>query len=479
MKLNVNVGWRLFSVALALVAIYFLFTMTANPGVALAFALPIAKAKADPDGDNDEEEEADEEVKALLGKVRKAARKEVLEHVKAFNSEGETKINTIVDKKMEIFKDVPIDKLKKAVEDYEAANEAIASLKAKQQSTDGQKKENMFQTRLKEVYPDMIKRLKAGEKSFSFRIEEQKAAGDQIDSTAFGDRVIFGFREAGVTFAQIPELFILDLIQVMAGGPGSNPLSWIERNVDTQTGPPAIVANPTRVAESAVKPQLGYTWVENKISAETISAWVPVTKQAIFNYTMLDQEVRFELVRRLAQVLQSQIINGTGSSELKGINAYAQAFAAGSFANTIANANEYDVLVVAATQILLNNYIPTHALISHIAKGRLNLSKGGDGHYVLPPFATVGGLEVYGMKVIGTNEMSGSSGEQFLVIDPTKSLFNWVENITVELGWFDQQFLKNQWTIRGELQGMHRIKEHEKLAFVKGDFVTAKAAITV
>lgn len=447
------------------------------PGAELAFALPIAKKgkKADEEMEDEDEDEADEETKELLNKVRKAAKKEVLQSVKAINDEGEEKIKSIVDKKMEIFKDIPLDKLKKAVEDYEAANTAIAELKAKQQSATAGAKENLFQKRLKEVYPDLKKGLQAGNR-FKFQIYDTKAAGDQIDSTVFGDRVIFGFREAGVAFEALPELFILDLINVMAGGPGSNPLSWIERNVHTQAGPPAIVENPTRVAESAVKPQLGYTWVENKIAAETIAAIIPVTKQAIFNYAMLDQEVRFELVRRLAQVLQSQIINGTGSSQLKGINAYAQAFTGASYLNAVVNANEYDVLVAAATEILLANYIPTHALISNVVKGRMNLAKGGDGHYVLPPFATVGGLQVYGMKVIGTNEMTA---EQFLVIDPTKSLFNWVENITVEVGFVDDQFARNQYSIRGELQGMHRIKEHEKLAFIKGDFATAKALITV
>jgi len=78
------------------------------------------------------------------------------------------------------------------------------------------------------------------------------------------------------------------------------------------------------------------------------------------------------------------------------------------------------------------------------------------------------------MKIIGTNHMPT---DQFIAGDFTKSLFNWVENITIEIGMINDDFEKNQWRIRGELQGMHRIKEHEKLAFVKGDFSVAKAAM--
>jgi len=474
MNSKLNVGLKLFWVALILLTIYCLpLFLPGTEGVALAMALPLAKGKK-AEEEEEEDEDEDPDVKALLAKVRSAAKKEVSMHVKAINAEGEEKVKLIVDKKMEVFKDVPIDKLKKAVDDMEAANAAIAELKAAGQNSAEKSKETFFQKKLKEAFPDIVKHLRAGQKSFKFEIGETKAP-DLVNSASFGDRVIFGFREAGVSFAALPELFILDLIQVMAGGPGSNPLSWIERNVHTQAGPPLVVANPTNVAESTVKSQLGYQWVEGKISAETIAAIVPVTKQAVFNYPMLEQEVRFELVRRLAGVLQTQIIGGSGvSPNLKGINTYATTFAAGGFALAVQLANEFDVLVAAATQILQANFVPTAALVSHLSRGQMSTAKTADGVYALPPFVTAGGLEVYGMRVIGTNEMAT---DQFIVGDFTKSLFNWVENITIEIGMIDDDFALNQYRIRGELQGMHRIKEHEKTAFVKGDFSVAKAAM--
>ena len=78
------------------------------------------------------------------------------------------------------------------------------------------------------------------------------------------------------------------------------------------------------------------------------------------------------------------------------------------------------------------------------------------------------------MKVIGTAHMPT---DQFIVGDFTKSLFNWVENITIEIGMINDDFEKNQWRIRGELMGVHRIKTHEQGAFVKGDFSVAQAAM--
>ncbi len=420
--------------------------------------------------------ESKEQEEALLQKVRDEARKEVTASVKAWNEEGEKKINEIVEKRVSAFKDLPIEKLKTVVQEMEDINKAIADLKGKVAQKKGTKaKKSMLSKALEENF-ELIKKSIASGGSHKFSLFDES----KIAASSFGDRVIFGFREVGVDFAALPDLFILDLIQVMSGGPGSNPLSWIERSLAANGGAGALLVEtqaPTSVAEQGNKLNMGWTWAEAKISAETIAAMVPITKQAIQNYPMLEQEVRFELLRYLGLELQRQIIKGTGvSPELKGISTYAQAFAAGAFAGQITAPNEYDALVVAATQILNENYVPTVALVSHTAKARMNLAKSTTGHYVMPPFSTANGLTVYGLNVKNTNVMDA---EEFYVMDPTKSLFNWVENINIEVGMINDDFKKNIYRLRAELTGMHRIKNFEAKAFVKGDFTVAKNALGV
>ena len=268
----------------------------------------------------------------------------------------------------------------------------------------------------------------------------------------------------------------MDLISTMAGGVGSNPLSWIER-VPKPVAGDIDSLTPQGVAEQATKPTLGWTWVENSVTSKTVAAIVPVTKQAIYNYAQLEQEVRAELIVLLAQYLEQQIINGDGLGQnLKGINSYAKPFAAGSFAGLINNANEYDVLVAAATQVLLKNYVPTVALINHVSKGMMVMAKNDNGTYVLPPFSTQDGLNVYGLKVYSTNQITD---DNFIVGDFKKYLYNQVEPITIEIGLINDDFEKNIWRIRGELQGMGRVKAHDTFAFVKGDFSVAKGLIGV
>lgn len=412
------------------------------------------------------------EQEALLVKVRAEARKELDLVVKAVNEDGEKKMNEIIEKRIAGFKDLPVDKLKKMVEDMEEINKTVADLKAKSAARKVVgKKEILLRKEIQKHWEPMQKAFSGGSNGYRFALEGKKT----ITSTDFGNRVIIGFREAGVDFEALPEVFILDLIQTMSGGVGSNPLSWIERNSFTQTGPPLIVANPTLVAEGATKPTMGFKWVERTMPAQTIAAIVPVTKQAVYNYAMLENEIRFELMRRIALVLQQQILKGTGTGgEMTGLFTYARAFNPGVLAGTVVQPNEFDVLAVAATQVLNANFAPTLALITHTSKASMSMAKSTEGVYVLPPFITAGGLEVYGMKVRSTNVLVD---DEFLVMDPTKALFNWVEGITLEVGMINDDFEKNIWRIRAELQGMLRVKEHERDAFVKGDFSVAKGLL--
>lgn len=460
---DVQIGFRLCLVCM------FMLTAQWLP-VLLGLFTPIATPWSQNLGLTAEEQKAQDEI---IGKLKKYAKKEVEDAVKAINEDGEKKIDAIVEKKVAPFKDLPVDKLKQMLEDVEEMNKTVADLKAKATTAKANnEKENLIQKALAENWENMQKKFSSGGKSFSFKLEEK------VTSTSFGDRVIFGFREAGIDTAALPEAFILDLISVMSGGPGSNPLSWIERNqVTGVVGGQTYVAEHETVAEGETKPKLNWSWVERKMPSTTIAVTVPITKQAVYNYPLLENEVRTELLRIFALVLQKKILKGAGTGtgdDVKGLFEYATPFAAGAFAGAVENANEFDVLVAAITQILNANFVPTTALVTHNTKGLMNLRKGTDGHYVLPPFITAGGLQVYGVNVKSTNVLVD---DEFLVADFKRALWNWVENPQIEVGYINDDFEKNIWRLRNEAQGMLRIKNHETPAFVKGDFSVAISEI--
>jgi len=66
----------------------------------------------------------------------------------------------------------------------------------------------------------------------------------------------------------------------------------------------------------------------------------------------MNAEINNELMRDLLKDVESQVYEGDNTGEnLNGIKTVATAFAAGSFAGTVDNANEADVLTVAMNQI--------------------------------------------------------------------------------------------------------------------------------
>jgi HK97 family phage major capsid protein len=255
----------------------------------------------------------------------------------------------------------------------------------------------------------------------------------------------------------------------MNGGPGSNPISWVERN--PKEGGPAWTL------ELATKPGMDWTYVRNSAEAQYIAVTTEVTKQALLSMPILQQEIYDLLQNELNNKLEQDIITGSGVAPIiKGIQTYATAFAAGSLAGTIQDPNDFDVLRVAIGQVLKANYFPNAILVSIDTATAMDLTKAADGHYVLPPFTTADGTVIKGVRVYASNFIPNDS---FIVGDMARYLFNIVEGLTIDVGYINDQFVKNMATLRAELFGMGRVKNHETLAFVKGTFTAAKAALEI
>jgi HK97 family phage major capsid protein len=301
------------------------------------------------------------------------------------------------------------------------------------------------------------------------------------DTDVFGDRVIFGLREPGVDKVPFRERFIFNLIQTIQGGPGSNPLSWVEQVPVTSGEGVSTAASWTE--ESASKPVLKWEYVENKVSAEFLAAASIVTKQAVLSWPLLQSEIQNELMRELYDVLDNSVINGTGTGEIFGIMSYAKAFDVGTI-GPITDAQDYDVIRAAIAQVKRGGapankkrggFNANYVLVSVDKAASMDLAKSTtDGHYLLPPFISQDGTVIKGVRVIETNFLDG---DEFLVGDFSRYLFNIVDGLSIEIGYINDQFLKNQFTIRAEMYGMGRVKANEAFAFVKGEFTSAKLAL--
>jgi HK97 family phage major capsid protein len=293
-----------------------------------------------------------------------------------------------------------------------------------------------------------------------------KAVGTMALSTNVTGQVPQAQREQGITRIQTRNPFILQLVNV--GTIMSNVWEWVEQK--NREGGSAMTA------EGAAKSQADFDLVVASANVKKVTAYIKVTKEMLDDVELLRSEIDQELTELINLKIDDQLLNGSGLTvNLTGIVTNATAWAAGSFANAIPSPTNYDVLATGVNQVRVNLFEPTDIVLHPTDVTKMKLSKGSDGHYVLPPFTSVDGTNVEGIRVIAN---TGVALDKFLVGDFTKSGVRFKEGLTINVGYENDDFTKNLVTILAEARLVHRVKSNHYGAFVYGDFSDAITALT-
>ena len=394
--------------------------------------------------------------------------------IKPDSAEFKAAVENIASKSLEGLKIKHGDKELLIKEAFKSMQDQFDELAAKFNEGGYGKKAVTLEEQLKKQFEANAEQLKAIHANKSGVVTFDLKAVEPISTGNFGDRVIIGMREPGIDKEPKPRRFIFDYISSMNGGAGSNPLSWVER-VPKEGGA-------EWTAELAEKPDMDWTYRENKVTAETLAVWTAVSRQALLNFPILMQEINTELREEILNELDYAILtgDGTGNTPL-GIDNYALAFNPGSI--TVTNPNELDVLRAAIAQVQRGatpadrkkgGFQPNAIFVSIDDAAIFDMLKSDDGGYVLPPFASNDNTIVKGVPVIPSQFIEAGT---FYVGDFTKYLWNFVEGIRVDIGYINDQFITNQLTVRAELYGAGRVKFHQQPALVKGTFEDAIEAL--
>jgi len=171
-----------------------------------------------------------------------------------------------------------------------------------------------------------------------------KAAGDMLISTnVSGGNVPVEQRLAGLNPIASRVVRLLDVVS--RGTAESNVISWVyQANKDGAAG---------GTAEGALKNQIDFDLVVASESVKKRTAYIKVSDEMVDDISFMTSEINNELLRELLKDVESQVYEGDGTgNNLNGIRTVATAFAAGSFAGAVDNANIVDVLRVAMNQII-------------------------------------------------------------------------------------------------------------------------------
>ena len=293
-----------------------------------------------------------------------------------------------------------------------------------------------------------------------------KVAGTMALSTNTTGQIPQAEREAGITRIVRRNPFILELVNV--GTIMSNVWEWVEqKNAD---------GGAAMTAEGAAKSQADFDLVVASANVKKVTAYIKVTKEMLDDVELMRSEIDQELTELINLKIDEQLLNGTGLTvNLTGITTNATAWAAGAFALAIPTPTNYDVLATAINQVRVNLFEPIYIVLHPTDVTRMKLSKGSDGHYVLPPFTSIDGTNVEGIRVVAN---TGVDIDKFLVGDFTKSGVRFKEGLTINVGYENDDFTKNLVTILAEARLVQRVKSNHYGAFVYGDFSDAVTALT-
>jgi HK97 family phage major capsid protein len=325
-----------------------------------------------------------------------------------------------------------------------------------------------------EANVDKLKSLKDGgaseAKNSGFEFEV-KAPGTMTRANITGGNVPVEDRLEGFNLVPSRRVRLLDVMSQRSTT--SNVVSWVyQANKDGAAG---------QTAEGSAKNQIDFDIVVANETVKKTTAFIKVSTEMLDDVDWMQSEIENELMKEILKAVELTAYSGDGTGQNhNGVRTTAVAFAAGAFALAIENANEVDVLTVAANQIrvaqeldAMPNFIFMHP--TDITRLKVTKVSSTDKRYV-ERIVQVGSTLLLDGSIPIIESTLITVGE-YLIGDFTLALLVTRASMRFDIGLDANDFTLNLRTILGEWRGLTLVKNNNRSAFVKGVFATDQAAL--
>lgn len=239
------------------------------------------------------------------------------------------------------------------------------------------------------------------------------------------------------------------------------------------------------VAEGVSKPQIDFLWKNRYVTPFKIAAYETLTDEVVKDVARLQSVAKKFLRDRHDLFKANQIYFGAGDgiTAIQGATAIGRTFVAGDMALAVAAPNFMDVVNAAITDIYTThnftdeaNYMPSVVLINPVDFYlELVSAKDGNGLPLYPQAGLFNAVSIGGVTIKPWEKIP--AGKIFVADMSKYNLTNWVP-YSVQLGYVNDDFIKNQFTMVGESRFHAFVKNHDQQAFIYDDIATIKTAIT-
>jgi HK97 family phage major capsid protein len=231
------------------------------------------------------------------------------------------------------------------------------------------------------------------------------------------------------------------------------------------------------IAQGGLYPESDFDLTAEDANVRKIGTYFRISEEMLADTAQLTSYLSARAPEKLLTVEDTQLLYGNGSGQnIEGVSYASTAFAAGSFADTITAANQFDVLTVAINQLALVNYTPDYIMVNPTDFTKILLLKATTNEYLKDQVYQGLQPSFLGIPVVVNTAITAGS---YLVGNFAMGTQMWVrENLSLEFFREDGINVREGFvTVR--LTERIALTNYAPLAFVSGVFSTDIAAIGV
>lgn len=231
----------------------------------------------------------------------------------------------------------------------------------------------------------------------------------------------------------------------------------------TTTG---TATGPAVVSEGSAKPESNYSGTIETGTIKTLAHWTKMTEQMIADDGNIVTYINDDMQYQLNKVIDAQIVNGTGSGQLKGLSA------SGNYTDYITGAGidtgdtVIDLILKVKTKMEAANIRNISLLLNPVDWCKVLCSKNVNKDYLIPGIVDIPQQRIWGVPVILSGSVTSGKFHMGNFYEGGKIFER--QGVTVEMARSGDDFEKNLMTLRVERRMDFAVVQPKALAY--GDF---------
>lgn len=238
------------------------------------------------------------------------------------------------------------------------------------------------------------------------------------------------------------------------------------------------------VKEGTVKPQVDFTWANRYENPKKIAAYEILSEESATDIPRLESTAREYLTKKHGLFKANAVYFGAGGADhVKGATKYGRAFVDTGMALKIVDTNFMDVINACITDIYrTKNYADEMPYKANIAMVNpidffLNLvsAKDKNGLPLYPQAGLFNQVNIGGVTIRPWEKIP--LGKIFVADMSKYNVINYIP-FSIRIGWINDQFITNMFTMLGESRFYAFVKKLDEQAFIYDTIDTIKTKIT-